>query len=101
MYRVKPSAVKTMPTVFWDRDGIIQTDFLEREKTVNGDHCASLFIDLHGAVKEERRGKLRKGVLLLQDNAPVHTSHVAKLAAAVSGYELSFHPAYLPDMALI
>jgi len=38
------------------------------------------------------------GVLLLHDNAPVHTSTVGMSAAAECGYELLLHPPYLPDL---
>jgi len=39
------------------------------------------------------------GVLLLHDNAPVHTSTVATSAVAECGYELLLHPPYSPDLA--
>jgi len=40
-------------------------------------------------MKSKHRGKLRRGVLLLHDNAPAHTSAVATSAAAECGYELA------------
>lgn len=97
--RVQSRAGKIMATVFWDADGIIMTDYLERGKTVTGEYYATLLKKLREQIKEKRRGKLQRGVLLLQDNAPVHTCGVAKLAAADSGYELVPHPAYSPDLA--
>ena len=39
-------------------------------------------------------------VLLLQDNATVHTSQVAMTAATECGFEILPHPPYCPDMAL-
>ena len=50
-------------------------------------------------LKARRRGKLSKGILLLQDNAPAHTSHVAVAAAARYGFQLLPHPLYSPDLA--
>ena len=38
-------------------------------------------------------------MLLLQDNAPVHTFRVAVAAAEECGYEILPHPAYSPDLA--
>ena len=46
------------------------------------------------------RRKLTCSVLLLQDNAPTHTSEVAMTAATGFGFEILPHPPYSPDMAL-
>src|SRR5574343_927827 len=54
---------------------------------------------LRERVKERRRGKVRAGILLQQDNARVHTCHVATATAIECGYELLPHPAYSPDLA--
>ena len=43
------------------------------------------------------RGKLTRGVLLLQDNAPAHTSQVAMSAAIECGFEILSHPPYSPS----
>jgi len=50
-------------------------------------------------LKSKPRGKLRRGDLLLHDNAPAHTSAVATSAAGECGYELLPHPPYSPDLA--
>ena len=39
------------------------------------------------------------GLLLLQDNAPVHTAQVAVAEATKCGFELLPHPPYSPDLA--
>ena len=49
--------------------------------------------------KPKRLGKLPRGVLLLKDNAPSHTSQVAMTAATECGFEIP-HPPYSPDMTL-
>ena len=54
---------------------------------------------LRNAIREKRRGKLTKGVLLQQDNARVHTCKVVMDALERNGYELIPHPAYSPDLA--
>ena len=51
------------------------------------------------AIKEKRRGKLAAGVLLLHDNAPVHKSRVAQVAARECKFEQLNHPPYTPDLA--
>ena len=46
----------------------------------------------------KRRGKLTCGVLLLQDNAPAHTSQIAKTATTEMGFEFLPHSPYSSDM---
>ena len=62
-------------------------------------YCANLLDQLRPAIREKRRGKLSKGVLLQQDNARVHTCKVAMDAVERNGYELIPHPAYSSDLA--
>ena len=50
-------------------------------------------------IRELRRGKLSKGILLQQDNARVHTCKIAMDAVEWNGYGLIPHPAYSPDLA--
>ena len=50
-------------------------------------------------IREKRRGKLSKGILLQQDNARVHTCKIAMDAVERNGYELIPHPPYSPDLA--
>ena len=60
---------------------------------------ANLLDQLRTAIREKRRGKLSKGVLLQQDNARVPICKVAMGAVERNGYELIPHPAYSPDLA--
>ena len=97
--RAKSSAGKIMLTVFWDVQGVLLVDFLAHKQTITGAYYASLLKKLRRAVKEKRRGKLRRGVLLLHDNAPVHKSHVAQDAVRECGFRELNHPPYSPDLA--
>ena len=54
---------------------------------------------LRTAIREKRRGKLPKGVLLQQDNARVHACKVAMDAVERNVYELIPHTYYSPDLA--
>ena len=90
---------KVMATVFWDAKGVIMLDFLPKRSTVTGVYYANLLDQLRIAIREKRRGKLSKGVLLQQDNARVHTCKVAMDAVERNGYELIPHPACSPDLA--
>ena len=98
-FKTQPSAGKVMATVFWDAKGVIMLDFLPKRSTITGVYYANLLDQLRTAIREKRRGKLSKGVLLQQDNARVPTCKVAMDAVERNGYELIPHPAYSPDLA--
>ena len=61
-------------------------------------YYCTLLKKLRDALKENRRGKLKNGVLLA-DNAPVHSSQLATDEATRCGYEILPHPPYSPDLA--
>ena len=94
----RPKKFKTQPyagkvvTVFWDAKGVIMLDFVPKRSTITGVYYADLPDQLRTAIREKRRGKLSKGVLLQQDNARVHTCQVAMDAVERNGYELIPHP---------
>ena len=89
-FRKVISASKVMVSVFWDSEGVLLTDYLEKGKTVTGMYYAGLIRKLREVrlIKEKRRGKLTQGVLLHHDNTPAHTSHVATATIHDCGFEL-------------
>ena len=98
-FKTQPSAGKVMATVFWDAQGGIMLDFLAKKSTITGAYYANLLDQLRTAIREKRRGKLSKGILLQQDNARVHTCKIALDAVERNGYELIPQPTYSPDLA--
>ena len=54
---------------------------------------------LHQEIARKRRGKRTHSVLLLPDNAPAHTAHVAMTAATECGFKTLPRPIYSPNMA--
>ena len=97
--RVTPSAGKVMATVFWDSEGIILTDFLEKGRTITGQYYSSLLVQLREEIHKKRIGKLSKGVLFHQDNAPAHKAAVSMATIHQCGFEIVPHPPYSPDLA--
>ena len=73
--------------------------YLPKRSTITGVYYANLLDQLRTAIRERRRGKLSKGVLLQQDNARVHTCKVATDVVERNGYGLIPYPAYSPDLA--
>lgn len=98
-FKVEKSASKLLATVFWDSKGILLIDYLPRGTTMNGQYYANLLPQVREAVVQKRRGKLTRGVLFLQDNAPVHTARVARQALKDTGFSEIDHPPYSPDLA--
>ena len=90
-----------MMTIFWDKDGILLTDYLAHGSTINGQYYASLIERLRRTILEKRRGKISHGVLLLHDNAPVHKSNIVHAAIHQTGFVELNHSAYSPDIAPI
>ena len=68
-FQTQPSAGKVMATVLRDAKGVIMLGFLPKKGTITGEYYANLLDQLRTAIREKRRGKLSKGVLLQQDNA--------------------------------
>ena len=95
-FKTQQSAGKVMATVFWDAKGVIMLNFLPKRSTITGVYYVNLSDQLRTAIREKRRGKLSKGVLLLQYNARVHTCKVAMDAVEQNGYELLPNPASSP-----
>ena len=93
------SAGKVMACVFWDSEGVLMVDYLERGKTVTDIYNAELIRKLRAAIKNKRCGKLHQAMLLYHDNAPAHSSAVAMTAIRQCGFELLNHPAYSTDLA--
>jgi histone-lysine N-methyltransferase SETMAR len=98
-FRTQPSAGKIMATIFWDSQGVILIDYMPHKTTITGLYYAVLLGRLREAIKNKRRGKLMRGPLLLHDNAPVHTSHIAQGALRDHGFQQLPHPPYSPDPA--
>jgi histone-lysine N-methyltransferase SETMAR len=98
-FRTQPSAGKIMASIFWDCQGLLLIDYMPHKTTITGQYYAQLMGKLKEAIKEKRRGKLSKGILLLHDNAPVHKSKVAQAAIRECGFEQLNHPPYSPDLA--
>lgn len=88
-----------MATVFWDAEGILLIDYLQRGQTITGQYYATLITQLRDSIKNRRKGNLSRGILLHQDNALVHKSLLASNAIHNAGFELMAHPPYSPDLA--
>ena len=88
-----------MAAIFLDSQGMIMIDYLEQGRAINGAYYVGGLRRLRQEIARKRRGKLTRGVLIVQDNAPAHTSQVAISAVTKCGFQILSHPPYSPDMA--
>jgi len=56
-FRVQKSAGKVLASIFWDQDGILLSDYLPKDQTINAEYYSSLLMQLKDILKEIRRGK--------------------------------------------
>ena len=63
-FKTQPPSGKMMATVFWDAQGVIMLDFLAKKSTITGAYYANLLDQLRIVIREKRRGKLSKEILL-------------------------------------
>ena len=84
-----------------DQDGILLIDYLPKGQTINAECYSSLLVQLKDVLKEklQRRGKVTKGVLFLQDNAPAHWAIATHKKLACLGFQCLDHSPYSPDLA--
>ena len=97
-FKVAFLSKKVMASVFWDRESGLMIEYLERAPLLME---SIMLMNYTAYVKKsrKRRGKLRNGVHLLQDNAPAHTSKVAMAAEKEFGYKILTHPPFSQDLA--
>jgi histone-lysine N-methyltransferase SETMAR len=58
--RSVPSAGKVMASVFWDTEGILFIDYLEKGKTITGKYYSNLLTRLDEKIHEQRPGLQKK-----------------------------------------
>ena len=73
-------------------------DYLEEGHKINGAYYAEELRRLHQEIVKKRR-KLTRGVLLLQHNAPAHTSSVAMAAVTKCSFQVLLCPPFSPHFA--
>ena len=88
-----------MLTFFFDQDGQLLIDFLQRGTTVNAQRYLQTFTILHQAIKSKRPGKLTRGVILLHGNTRPHTANTITALSHKFKWEVLGHPPYSPDLS--
>ncbi len=69
---------KVMCTVFWDAEGVIWQEYLLKGTTINVKRYCEMIKNLCKAIKRKRPGLLMNEVILLHDNARLHSANVTQ-----------------------
>lgn len=94
-FKIQPSTGKVIVSVFWDNQGVILADLLQKRATVTGVYYANSISKFHETIKNKHLGGMSKSV-----NAPSHTPAIAEAAIVKTGFELVQHPPSEPDLTL-
>ena len=90
---------KILASIFWDQDGIPLIYYLPKGQTINMEYYSSLLVQLRDILKEKRREKFTKCVLLLHDNVSAHRTLATQNKLAYLDFKCLDHPPYSPDLA--
>ena len=93
-------AGKVMASMFWDANGVIFIDYLEKGRTITGAYYAASFDQLVDEIKKKWPHLKNKKILFHDDNAPSHTSNIVQAEKHKLGFESLPHPPYSPRPGL-
>ena len=74
-------------------------DYIDKDHTISGAYYADFLRQLQERIRQIPRGKLTRGVIFHQHNAPSHMSTVAMAAIQKCRFQLVEDPPYSPDLA--
>ncbi len=98
-FKTVPSSGKVMATLFWDREGPLLLEYMQKGSTITQQTYFDTILRLRDAIKRKRPGKLRRGIVLLHDNARPHTAALMQWLYTDLQWDVFGHPAHSPDLA--
>ena len=91
---------KVLLSIFWDYQGIVFFELIEKGKTIDSDIYSQQLLKLNEKLIKKRPALMnRKIPLLLHDNAKPHVSKNVQETLDDLGWEILPHPPYSPDIA--
>ena len=88
-----------MLTVFWNCQGILLTEFQQRDHTIMSASYCTILTKLQAAICRKQPGLLTKGMLLLHDNTRPRSANQTIATLRLFKWEVLQHPPYSPDLA--
>jgi len=95
-FKQTTSTQKVMCTMFWDRKGVLLSEFLPQGSTINAGVCCNTLQKLHRMIQNKRHGMFSR-VVLVHDNTNPHTA-MQNLITTFRCEQFD-HPPYSPDLA--
>ena len=85
----------------WDQKGVLYYDLLKPGETINGERYRTQLIRLKKAIAEKppEYATRHETIIFHHDNARPHLAIPVKDYLENSGWEVSLHPSYSPDLA--
>ena len=96
---MQTSADKVLASVFWDVQGILSIDYLEKGRTINSKYYIALLVCLKKEIAKKWPQRKKKNVLFQQDNALCHKSIATMAKLHALHFKLLPHPPFSPDLA--
>ena len=87
-----------MTVIFWDKYGILLTEYLPSGTTISDPFYISIIKWLFCAILERRRDTVSDGVVLLHDNTSVYKCNIVQAVIRKTGFVELNHLAYSPDI---
>jgi hypothetical protein len=87
-----------MVTVYWDCEGVILLDVMQRGITVNSDMYIIMLTKMQKCFQCVWPDK-NLCEMLLQHNTRPHTSNTSQEAITQLGWTMLWHPSYIPGLA--
>ena len=97
---MQTSAGKVLATVFWDAQGILVINHIEKGRTINSEYHIALLMRLNKEITKKWPQMKKKKVLFHQDNALCHKTITAMAKLHELHVKLLLYPPYSPDLAL-
>ncbi|XKL60394.1 hypothetical protein PGB90_007451 [Kerria lacca] len=88
-----------MGTFFWDHKGIIHIEYMLKGTIITADAYCDTLIRLQNAIKSKRPGLLKRGVILIRDNASPHSAGITQTYFKELKWTIFNHPPHSSDLA--
>ena len=96
--KTQTSPSKVLASIFWDAQGILFINYLEKRRTINSKYHIALLVHLKEEIAKERPQLKKTKVLFHEDNVPCHKLIATMAKLHELHFELLLHPPYSPDL---